>query len=240
MHLHDIAVVALGLVSEFLGTLSGFGSSTFFVPLGVLFEKYNFILALTAVLHVFGNLSKLYLFRKQLDRKLLLELALPSIVLTAAGALLSRYIEIEKLKMFLGFFIIALSAVFFFKLRVINYLSMRNSKVVVAISGFLTGLLGTGGALRGIALTSLHLEKSSFVAISSGIDIGGDVLRGAVYFYNGYFDFTQWYYIPALLVVSYIGSRAGRFALQKINQAQFEKIVMLFVFCSGLALILQG
>lgn len=239
MNWHDFLVTILAIVSEFLGTISGFGSSTFFVPIGVLIEKYNFVLALTALLHIFGNISKLYLFRKSFNFRMFINFAIPSVLLAGIGALLSHFISFEKLKVVLGLFIMTLAIVFFFKNKIISSLTSRNAVFTVALSGFLTGLLGTGGALRGIALASIRLEKSAFVALSSGIDIGGDILRASVYLYNDYFDWSHWFFIPLLIVAGYGGSYLGKIVLNKIEQKQFEKIVMAFVFLSGLMLLIE-
>lgn len=238
MQWHDIVLALVAFGSELLGTVSGFGSSTFFMPIGILFEKFNFILALTALLHVFGNVAKLLLFRKSFDFRLFLKLALPSVILAGVGAQLNQYVSVEWLKLYLGIFIMLLAVLFFARRNIVTRLSLRSAGAAVGVSGFITGLLGTGGALRGIALAGLQLEKSSFVALSSGIDVGGDVLRAIIYFYNGYFDWTHWFYFPILIAAAYLGSFAGKLILEKINQAQFEKVVMVFVFFSGLALVI--
>lgn len=239
MSWHDFLLSLVALGSEFLGTISGFGSSTFFMPIGVLVEKYNFVLALTAILHIFGNLSKLYIFRKNFNFSMILKFAVPSVVLTGIGALLSRFISFENLKLFLGIFIMILAVIFFFKNKIISALTSRYAVLTVGLSGFLTGLLGTGGALRGIALASIQLEKNAFVALSSGIDIGGDILRMSVYLYNDYFEWSHWFYIPLLMLAGYIGSYLGKIVINKIDQKQFEKIVMAFVFLSGVLLIIE-
>ena len=238
MQWHDLFLSLVAFVSELLGTLSGFGSSTFFMPIGVLIEKFNFILALTAMLHVFGNVAKLVLFRKSFDFGLFLKLALPSMILAGGGAQLNRYVAFESLKIYLGIFIMLLAVLFFIRRNIIARLSVGKAAAAIGVSGFVTGLLGTGGALRGIALAGLQLEKNSFVALSAGIDVGGDVIRAVIYLKNGYFDWSHWFYIPILLIAAYLGSTGGKFLLSKINQAQFEKVVMVFVFISGLVLIL--
>ena len=239
MNWHDFLLSMAALASEFLGTISGFGSSTFFVPFGILIEKFRFVMILTAFLHVFGNFSKLFLFRKSFDLKLFLKFALPSAILSGMGALFSDYISFDKLKVALGIFIMFLAVIFLFKQKIISTLTARYAVLTVGLSGFLTGLLGTGGALRGIALSSMQLEKNGFVALSAGIDLGGDLLRAAIYLYNGYFDWSHWFYIPLLIIAGYFGSFFGKLLLNKINQKQFERIVIAFIFLSGLMLIVE-
>jgi len=55
--------LALALLAEILGTLGGFGSSVFFVPIANLFFDFESVLDITALFHLSGNLSKLGLFR---------------------------------------------------------------------------------------------------------------------------------------------------------------------------------
>ena len=47
----------LALIAEILGTLSGFGSSILFVPLASYFFDVKEVLGITAMFHVFSNLS---------------------------------------------------------------------------------------------------------------------------------------------------------------------------------------
>ena len=53
-------------------------------------------------------------------------------------------------------------------------------------SGFLAGLIGTGGAVRGITLAAFNLPKDIFIATSGLIDLGVDSTRALVYWMNGY------------------------------------------------------
>ncbi len=98
MSLHDILLVSVGFLSEVLGTLSGFGSSTFFVPIAQWLESFHFVLVLTAILHTAGNISRIFYFRDFLRKDLLLKLALPSILFTGLGALLTSFVPTPLLK----------------------------------------------------------------------------------------------------------------------------------------------
>jgi len=239
MQLHDLVLVVLAFVSELLGTLSGFGSSTFFVPSAVFFESFKFVLALTAILHCFGNFFRIFLFRDHFDKKMFLLLVVPSVVFTGVGAVLVAYFPPENLEVFLGIVLMGVAALFMFvktaPRRIPKWLAISLS----GVSGFATGFVGTGGAIRGIALAALQIEKNSFVMISSAVDIGGDFLRAGIYLANGYMDWRQWFYIPLLLLAAFAGAKAGQRLLSRIQQAQFETIVSIFVFLSGLAMVLR-
>src|SRR5690606_11718089 len=108
MHSHDFILTLIAFFSEFVGTLSGFGSSTFFVPAGLFFEKLQLILALTSILHCFGNVFRLIIFRRKVEWKLLLRLALPFAFFTGIGAFLTFVVSGDWIMKSLGFILILL------------------------------------------------------------------------------------------------------------------------------------
>lgn len=237
MHTHDVYLIFCAFFSETLGTLSGFGSSTFFVPVALFFESFSFVLAITALLHTFGNFSKIYLFKKNIPWIFVLKLALPSVVASGAGALINPYLKSSVLMQALGFTLVLASILKLTYRKSAFFKSSLASIIVCTISGFLTGLVGTGGAVRGIALASMQLEKNTFIILSAIIDVGGDLLRLTIYLMRGYMDWTQWYYLPLLAIAGYLGALSGRKILNKLNQQQFEKIVAIGILLSGLGMI---
>lgn len=240
MHLHDLGLIILAFVSEILGTLSGFGSSTFFVPSALLVETFKFVLILTAILHCFGNLFKIVLFRKDFQARPFCQIAIPSIILTGVGALLTAMLSTEFMVRSLGIVLMLISAFSFFAKKRTQLLPKKATTMLAAASGFFTGLVGTGGAIRGLALTALQLPKNSFVAVSSAVDLGGDLVRAIIYLRNGYMDWGQWFYIPFLAIAAFAGAKLGKKILNRISQIQFEKIVVVFIFFSGLMMVIEG
>lgn len=240
MNAHEWIIASIGFLSEFIGTLSGFGSSTFFVPTAVFFEKIQLVLALTALLHCFGNSTKIFLFWGHLKKKQIMELALPSILLSGFGAWLTKYFSVGEFNFGLGILLMILSLFSFFRNLRMLQLSSRLQILLSGLSGLLTGLFGTGGALRGFALSTMSLEKSSFVALSSSIDIGGDLIRAAIYLSQGYMDWSEWQYLPMLALAAIFGANLGKRALKLISQVHFEKIVAVFIFVSGMLLIFKS
>lgn len=237
LDVYDLILVLIAFLSELIGTISGFGSSTFFVPLAVFFEDFKLVLALTSLLHCFGNFSRILVFYKSLDRKIFIKLVLPFLILTLIGSILTLSFEPRVMTLTLGGFLIFIS-IFMGRLKkteapnAITYL-------LTSMSGFFTGLVGTGGALRGAALGTLSLSKETFIVTSASIDLGGDILRASVYLWNGYMDWTHWFYIPLLMVSAYMGTQIGKKILHHFSKEQFEKIVRVFIFLSGLLLLIK-
>lgn len=237
MEWHDLLLILIAFVSEVLGTVSGFGSSTFFMPVGTLFETFHFVLVLTAMLHVFANISKVTLFRKFFSWKHILTLVFPTLLLTIFGALLTDKVPISMSKTILGVFLCLFSLIQLFlrknKIRTPNFIATG----LVYLSGFLTGFIGTGGALRGLGLASFGLTKGAFVVLSAWIDFGGDLFRGGIYVKNGYLETRHLYFIPFLGLAAYAGAVVGKKLLKKIPEKMFFVIVEVSIFLSGLTLI---
>src|SRR3989344_4202387 len=92
--------------SETIGTMAGFGSSTIFLPLALLFVDFKTALVLVAFLHIFGNLGRISFFRHGLDLTLILKFGIPSVLATLIGAILVGSLPQEILKGLLGVFLV--------------------------------------------------------------------------------------------------------------------------------------
>ena len=209
----------LALIAEVIGTIGGFGSSVFFVPLGNFYFDFYSVLGLTAIFHLSSNLSKIFLFKKGLNKKLLLYLGIPSVIFVVLGGLLSKYLNIYYLEIFLGIFLVALSSLFLLKSKMAIKASSKNAVVGGTLSGFSAGLLGTGGAIRGLTMAAFNLEKSVFIATSAFIDFMIDFSRTFVYYNNGYIHKHDLKYVPFLLVIGLLGSYIGKKILVYIPQS---------------------
>ena len=156
----------LALVAEIIGTIGGFGSSVFFVPIGNFYFDFYTVLGLTAVFHLSSNLSKIFLFKKGLNKFLLLYIGAPSVVFVILGGYLSKIVKSDYLEVILGVFLIALALLFLIKKNLVIKAEKKESIIGGSLSGLTAGLLGTGGAIRGLTMAAFNLEKSVFIATS--------------------------------------------------------------------------
>jgi uncharacterized membrane protein YfcA len=147
---------------------------------------------------------------------------------------LSTRLEFKFTELILGAFLIAFSLFFLFKPAVRLSPNAFNAIAGGGIAGFLAGLIGTGGAIRGLVLAAFDLEKSVFVATSAAIDSGVDFSRMIIYLRSGYLNSGSFWYIPGLLAVAFAGSFAGKVALDRIRQDSFRKIVLALILLIGL------
>ena len=224
----------LALIAEIIGTVSGFGSSILFIPIASLFFDFKIVLGITAIFHIFSNLSKIYLFKNGIDKRIALKMGIPAIVAVIIGALITNFLPQTELEMIMS------AAIFFIALYLLfntnRKLKDSNTNLINGglASGFLAGLAGTGGAIRGLTLTAFGLEKNVFISTSALIDLGVDTSRAIVYAANGYVRKEFLFMLPFLLIISFIGTWMGRIVLKHIPQNWFKTIVLIVILLTSI------
>jgi uncharacterized protein len=235
-----IILIILGFFSEIVGTMAGFGSSTIFLPLASYLVEFKTALVLVAIYHLFGNISRITFFRHGLDRNVLLIFGIPSFVLSLIGATLVGTLSQTFLKLILGIFLIVLSVLFLIKPR----LAFPDNKQALVlgggISGFMVGLIGTGGALRAAFLTGFKMDKQKYIATSAALALGTDATRIPYYVSAGFLPEQYYYLIPFLCVSAFLGSYVGRKIVTKIDQEKFKKMVLIAIILVSIKFVLDG
>ncbi|WP_278035322.1 sulfite exporter TauE/SafE family protein [Flavobacterium nitratireducens] len=226
--------ILLALLAEILGTVGGFGSSLFFVPIASYFLDFHSVLGITALFHVSSNITKIAFFRKGFDKKLLLTIGVPAVLFVIIGSFISKYIETKILEIALAAFLILISVFFLVFKNISIKPTLSNSILGGTLSGLIAGLLGTGGAIRGMTLAAYNLKMEVFIATSAIIDLAIDSSRSFVYTYNGYVHQHDLYLIPILLAVSIVGTYIGKKILSRISETQFKSIVLVLILITGL------
>jgi uncharacterized membrane protein YfcA len=228
--LENIALFGLlALIAECIGTISGFGSSILFVPIASLFFDFKIVLGITAVFHVFSNISKIILFKKGIDKNIALKLGIPAVIFVIIGALLTNYIPTKSIEIIMSVILITLAIFLIFNTKYQLEQKDKNLYIGGTISGFLAGLIGTGGAIRGITMIAFNLEKNVFIATSALIDLGVDSSRAVIYIFSGYFLTEHIKLIPLLIVVSIAGTAIGKYFLKYTSQNIFRYVVLIVI-----------
>jgi hypothetical protein len=221
--------LGLAFIAEIVGTVSGFGSSILFVPMASVFFDFKTVLGITAVFHVFSNLSKIFLFRKGIDKKIVLKLGIPAVIFVTIGALLTAVVPVEQLELGMNIILVILAIYLIINFNKKLEMSDRNLYIGGLLSGFLAGLVGTGGAIRGITLAAFNLSKDVFIATSALIDLGVDFSRAVVYVSQGYFLKEFLILIPFLMVIGFTGSYIGKVILRYTSDLVFRYIVLIVI-----------
>ena len=232
-------IMPIVIAASFVGTMTGFGTSTIIVPVLLLFYPTPQTLLFVGIIHWFGNIWKLLLFRKGFQWKLILSFGIPGIAATFLGASLMFNISTAVLSRILGFFLIVYVAYLFTKSSFKIKPSLPAGAFGGAVSGFLAGIFGMGGAVRGLFLTAFDLPKAVYIATAGAIALIIDSTRLTTYFVKGarLENLLLWgllLFIPA----SFLGAKLAQYAVNKIPQEHFRKIVSVFLLLIGIKLLL--
>ena len=238
--LEDILFFIVAFISEVIGAVAGFGSSTIFLPLALFFVDFQTALILVAISHLFGNLGRINFFRHGIDKKIIATFGIPSILFSFLGASIVGILSQDTLKVILGIFLIIISFLFLVRpsLRV-----PTNRNIIITgggISGLITGLVGTGGVLRATFLTGFNLEKTKYIATAAVIALGTDATRIPLYLSQGFLLQQYYYYIPISAATAIGGTYIGKKIVGKLDQTKFRKIILVAVIVVSINFIISG
>ncbi|MBI3074978.1 MAG: sulfite exporter TauE/SafE family protein [Parcubacteria group bacterium] len=232
-----LLITLLAIVASMVGTLSGFGASTIMVPALLFFFPPVEAIFLVAILHWFGDVWKVALFRKGVNIRLILLFGAPGLLLSALGAYFTISTGSGILLRLLGAFLV-LYALFVivrprFKLAPSTAVAITGG----ALSGFFAGVFGMGGALRAAFLSIFNLPKAVYIATLGAIGLAVDVTRIATYLAGGaVLPPRLWFGLLLFIPATFVGARLAKRALGAIPERRFRTLVALFLLAAGLIL----
>ncbi len=234
----DALFLAFVFLSEVVGTIAGFGSATVLLPAALLFVDFKTALVLTALVHLFGNLGRGAFFRKKISWKITGYFGIVGIFGALIGALLVTHADQAVLQLGLGLFLVGYG-VFAFLKPSFRLKQTGGSLLAGGLSsGFLAGIIGTGGALRTAFLTAFKIPKAQYIGTSAAIAIAVDGIRVPVYIRDGLLPAGYYWWLPVLFVLALAGAYAGKKLVGKIPQLLFSRIILTALILAGAKLIL--
>lgn len=235
----DFFLFIWALLAEIAWTISGFGSSSIFLPIAHQFFNYETTLILVAIYHIFGNTARLSLFYTHWNARIFFLFGIPSIFTTILWASLVGMIDANILKIILGS-VLTLFALYSLLHPTFEVKATPTLWVIGGgLSGFTAGLIGTGGVLRGAFMTLFGLKKEVYVATIASIALLVDFTRIPIYFWNGFLEKAYFWYIPVLFVVAFIWSFIGKKIVARVETGVLKKIILCGIILLSLVLIAQ-
>ena len=225
-------------LAAIFATLAGFGSSTVLMPVSLMFMEFKTAIFFVSAFHLFNNLFKVQLFFKKLDYKLIGLFGVPSVLLTFLGANLIDVIPVDQIKRILAVFLILYGASILGQASFVIKPTKHNAILGGILSGFFAGLIGLGGAIRGMFLVTFNLPKEVYIATSAFIAFIIDITRVPTYFLLDFVtDKSDYILIPYLILIAYLGVRTGKMLLKHVSHEKFKKIVAVGLILAGLKFV---
>ena len=236
----EIALVALlTLLASGVGTLTGFGTSTIMVPVLLSFLPLPEALLFVGILHWFGDVWKIALFRKGIDLGLIVRFGVPGLIATVFGGMLVFVIDDTLLLRVLGGAL--LGYVLFLLLR--PGFRLPQSTVTALAGGtaygVTAGLFGIGGAVRGAFLAAFDLPKAVYIATAGAIGLAVDTGRLITYWVEGArIDERLLWGLLLFVPVSFVGAKLSERIVDRIPQSRFRTVISLFLLAIAVKLLL--
>ena len=237
-------ILLIGLLTFFaatVGTLSGFGTSTIMVPVLSLFFPLPQTLFLVGVIHLFDDIWKMALFREGIRWPLILGFGIPGIAASYIGARTAVSLPESSMLRVLGLFLVAYTIY----LMVNPVFRLPQSLVTAAgggaLSGFMAGIFGVGGAVRSAFLTVFDLPKAVYIATTGAIAFAIDSTRLVTYYSGGtrleaFLTLGFALFIPASLA----GAAAAKRISGHIPQEWYRAFIALLLFIVGVKFLIFG
>jgi len=234
-----LLLAALTFVAAWVGTVSGFGTSTVMVPALSLFIPIPATLLFVGIIHLFGDIWKVILFKKGLNWPLIITFGLSGIGASYLGASLMLHETFLPLHKLLGSFLIIYVI---FLLTKKDWALPKNNFTALTgglLSGFFAGFFGVGGAVRGAFLAAFNLPKEVYICTSGMIALFIDSTRIYRYFSGGTqledkLALSLFFCIP----VSFCGAWCAKKMLATLPRKHFRTLIAIFILLVGIKLIL--
>lgn len=238
-------IVSIGLltvISSGIGTLTGFGTSTIMIPVLLLFFPLPQTLLIVGIIHWFGDIWKLILFRSGIRWKLILTFGVAGIATSYLGASIVFEVPEGALQQILGGFLLGYVLFIFLQPKFKVPQSSATAVTGGALSGFFAGIFGVGGAVRTAFLAAFDLPKAVFISTTGAIALFIDSTRVATYLmHNVSLERELVWGFVLFVPASFLGASLGKKVVERIPQEKFRAVVAIFVFLAGLKfLILPG
>ncbi len=234
-----LLITILTVIATMIGTVTGFGISTVMIPVLLLSYPFSETLLLVGIVHMFGNLWKVILFGRDFQWKLVLTFGLSGIIASYIGASLILDISPQILSRILGAFLIAyvlwlfLNKSFQIKQTMVAQLSGG------ALSGFMAGIFGIGGAVRAAFLSAFNLPKAVYISTAGAIALFVDTTRLTKYLTDGVrLEQRILWALPLFIFISFISAYIAKRILKYIPQKHFRAVVAILLLIVALKLLI--
>jgi uncharacterized protein len=233
----EVVSFFVSLLAGGVAGVAGFGLGGILTPFYVPILGTKVAIAFVAIPHIAATAVRLWLLRRNIDRRLLVEFGIPSAVGGLAGAFLHTLTGSAVLTVVLASLLVFVGLSGLSGLAERFRLRGRSATIAGAISGALGGFVGNQGGIRSAALLGTGVQRDAFIATSTAVGLLVDLVRVPVYAAG------EWGALRELgrpLLIATAGAIAGTFAgralLGRLNERVFRRTVSALILLLGLYL----
>jgi uncharacterized membrane protein YfcA len=230
-----LLLATLGILAGLVTTLSGFGGGLLLVTaLALLWDPLT-ALTLSSLALLFGNAQRLWLFRRDWDRRLAVPVVLGAIPGALAGALLAT----KAPSWILQSAIVGMTLVAMLRLLAPGRITLPTRFLGPGACGvgLLSATTGGGGFLLGPLLLSTGVSGGRYIATGASAGTAIHLFRITGYSTTGILDFTLIHSVIVITLAILLGNLLGRRIRTELGEARMRWLEYgAPVVCAALAL----
>lgn len=232
--LFDVLLFILGILTGGIAAIVGFGVGSFLTPILALKTGFGVAVAAVGMAHFFGSAVRFWLFKHDINRKVLISFGILSAVGGLLGALLQGRAASGALVVVFGGLMVLTGVS-----GLIGWAEKINVRGPLAgvfgiVSGFFGGLVGNQGGLRAAGLMGFKLSKTQFVATMTAVALAVDTFRIPVYISVHSSELGR--LIPEITIMSagvVVGTFIGAPLLRRLPDKYFARALSIIVIAVG-------
>lgn len=228
--------LAIGIFSGFyVQTVVGFAGTLVSLPILLLAMPLPDAIAYVSIFYLFSSVSLIFKEWKNIDKKVILQLALATIIGIVIGVLVLRFSKPIILKKALGVFIL-LYVLYVATGRRKLELNNRGTTGFGLMAGFFSGLFSTGGPLYVICVENATSSIKIFRATMIGIFGLVTLIRVPALAISGIMNFSHLKIALLILPVFLLAQYMGKLTFRNINEGLFKKSLLCLLCISALGM----
>jgi uncharacterized membrane protein YfcA len=233
-----VAVVAV--LAGAVASVSGFGIGSLLTPVLAVRVGTKLAVAAVSVPHLAATALRLWVMRKDVDRRLLLSFGVMSAAGGLVGALLHAYADSPAHTAVFGGLLLFTGMMgltgYSERLRFHGWVAW----VAGGGSGLLGGLVGNQGGIRSAAMLGFDMPKHAFVATATAVGVIVDAARMPVYVATQWSEVVGlWPVLLAATVGAVVGTLTGERVLRRLPERFYRRLVSGLVLALGIFMLVR-
>ena len=231
------------IIAFWISALCGGGASLILIPLLNLVVPASVVPFSLTIGTFSSSASRIVVFRKSINWKVVLWFVPFSIPAVLLGAWLMKFVSPMYLQFFVAIFLITNVAELFKSKKTIEQEEKPYPKFILAIvgffAGFISGITGAIGLLFNRFYLRYGLKKEEIVATRAANEIFLHSIKLVIYIALGLYSKTAFWFGIAIAVGAIISSYTIKYILPYISEFLFRKIGYAAMAVSGVALLIS-
>lgn len=235
-----ILIIFLTFFSAVIGTITGFGISTIMVPIMAFILPIPETLLFVGIIHWFSDIWKIIFFKKGVNLKLIFLFGVPGVLVSFFAAQIPFLFSANFLKQLLGVFLILYSVILMIKPKWKLKANNNNAIIGGSLTGFVSAVFGSGGAIRSTFLTAYNLKKEVFIFTSGVIAFFIDSTRIIQYLTQTSLNPLWLKYLVVCIPFTFLGAFIAKKYVNVMPQELFRKVILIALFIFGIRYLIFG